>query len=298
MAIDSPRRPEWIKAKAPMGKDYEDVRQLIERLHLHTVCQSARCPNIGECWSERTATFMILGDACTRNCGFCAVECRRPEPVDPEEPQRVAAAAAALELRHAVITSVTRDDLEDGGARIFAETIRAIREKLPGCSVEVLIPDFQGSIDALQIVMDARPDVLNHNVETVPRLYPRIRPQAAYDRSLEVLRRAKELGRAGLTKSGIMVGVGETVDEVVETMRDLRAVGCDILTIGQYLRPSLAHVPIDRYYTPREFEALRSEGLRMGFLHVESGPLVRSSYHAAGQARKGLTDAGTAGRWA
>jgi lipoic acid synthetase len=259
------------------------VRGLVERLRLHTVCQSARCPNIGECWSQRTATFMILGNTCTRNCRFCAVDCGKPAAPDPVEPERVASAAATLKLRHAVVTSVTRDDLPDGGAGVFAETIRAIHARVERCTVEVLIPDFRGSLEALKLVMSSRPEVLNHNVETVPRLYPLVRPQAVYERSIELLRRAKELAPKGLTKSGIMVGIGETSEEIVQVMQDLRHARCDILTIGQYLRPSTEHVPIERYYSPDEFAALRATGLAMGFSHVEAGPLVRSSYHAAGQ---------------
>lgn len=283
VSTTQPRRPEWIKAKAPAGENYEEVLALVRKLHLNTVCQSAHCPNIGECWSARTATFMILGNICTRNCRFCAVDHGSPLPSDPDEPERVASAASVLKLLYAVITSVTRDDLSDGGASIFAATIRAIKEKSPGCRVEVLIPDFQGSEDALRAVMDAQPDVLNHNVETVPRLYPSVRPQAVYQRSLDVLQTANYLTPNGLTKSGLMVGVGETTKEIVEVMTDLRGTGCDILTIGQYLRPSLNHVPISRYYTPQEFEELKSRGLELGFAHVESGPLVRSSYHASEQ---------------
>ena len=290
-------RPTWLKAKAPSGENYEEVKALVESARLHTVCQSAGCPNIGECWRERTATFMILGNTCTRNCRFCAVNHGRPEAADQDEPRRVADAVAHLKLKHAVITSVTRDDLPDGGAGIFAETIRLIHANVPGCTVEVLIPDFQGDWDALGTVLDAAPEVLNHNVETVERLYPEIRPQAVYGRSLDLLRAAKSraaypgnrirdnisrmISRGMRTKSGLMVGVGETWEEVVQTMRDLREVDCDILTIGQYLAPSKEHAPIARYYTPEEFAELKRIGLRMGFGYVESGPLVRSSYHAA-----------------
>lgn len=277
-------KPPWIKARAPAGENYAQVRALVERLGLHTVCQSARCPNIGECWHARTATFMILGSVCTRNCGFCAIETGQPGAVDPAEPERVARAVAALGLKHAVITSVTRDDLPDGGSSIFAGTIGAIRRLVPDSSVEVLVPDFRGSDSALAEVVRARPDILNHNLETVPRLYPLIRPQAGYGGSIELLGRAKELDPEMLTKSGLMVGVGELAAEVVQVMRDLRAVGCDILTIGQYLRPSPEHAPIARYYAPEEFGELRQAGIAMGFRHVESGPLVRSSYHAAEQA--------------
>lgn len=254
---------------------------LVTGLKLHTVCQSARCPNMGECWHERTATFLILGDTCTRNCGFCAVKTGCPSPADENEPKRVAEAVAVLSLKHAVITSVNRDDLPDGGAGIFAETIRAIRKKLPTCSTEVLIPDFRGNWDSLQLVVDARPDILNHNVETVPRMYPKVRPQADYKTSVELLRKAKEMDASITTKSGIMVGVGETLDEIQQVMLDLREADCDILTIGQYLRPSFDHVPISKYYTPEEFEQMRLLGMNIAFKHIESGPLVRSSYHAA-----------------
>lgn len=276
-------KPPWIKAKAPAGENYSQVRALVDRMELHTVCQSAHCPNIGECWHAKTATFMILGNTCTRNCRFCAVDSGRPEPVDENEPERVGEAVRILGLRHAVITSVTRDDVPDGGASIFAETIRAIRRLHPGCSIEVLIPDFAGSEESLRTVVEAKPDILNHNIETVDRMYPHIRPQAIYKRSLELLSRSKEMDQTVLTKTGIMVGVGETIPEIVETMKDLREIDCNILTIGQYLRPSVNHVPIDRYYTPEEFEELKKTGLELGFRHVESAPLVRSSYHAAEQ---------------
>lgn len=272
------QRPTWIKAKAPSGEDYEELKALVESARLHTVCQSAHCPNIGECWRARTATFMILGDTCTRDCRFCAVSHGKPAPVDEDEPRRIVEAVAHLKLRHAVITSVTRDDLVDGGASIFADTIRLIHESVPGCSVEVLIPDFQGDEAALCLVLDAGPEILNHNIETVERLYPVMRPRAVYSRSVELLRRANSL--MFRTKSGLMLGVGETWDEIVHTIRDLRAAGCDLLTIGQYLAPSKDHLPISRYYTPEEFDELKSIGLDMGFEHIESGPLVRSSYHA------------------
>jgi len=283
------RRPDWIKAKAPAGASYEEVKRLVESARLHTVCQSANCPNIGECWRARTATFMILGEVCTRNCRFCAVSHGAPGPVDEDEPRRVAEAVAYLDLRHAVITSVTRDDISDGGARIFADTIRLIREQMPWCTVEVLIPDFQGDEAALRTVTEAGPDILNHNIETVKRCYALVRPQADYARSLEVLRRAKLIRAAATlrTKSGLMVGVGETWEEVLDAMRNLREVGCDILTVGQYLAPSPEHVPISAYYTPDQFDELRRLGLAMGFEHVESGPLVRSSYHAGDHARVG-----------
>ncbi len=276
-----PRRPPWLKAPAPAGDNYRELKDLVARLHLHTVCESAACPNIGECWNRRTATFMILGNVCTRRCGFCAVRKGAPLEVDYDEPRRVAEAAAALGLRYAVVTSVNRDDRKDGGAELFALTIRAIRERVAGCRVEVLIPDFQGSHEALARVLEARPDVLNHNVETVPRLYRQVRPGARYRRSLEILAGAKRAAPGIPTKSGVMAGLGETEAEVIDLMRDLAACGVDIFTVGQYLRPSPRHLPIARYYAPAEFEALRSAGYAMGFAHVEAGPLVRSSYHAA-----------------
>lgn len=275
------KRPDWIKAKAPSGANYEEVKRLVESARLHTVCQSANCPNIGECWHSRTATFMILGNTCTRNCRFCAVDSGKPAPPDPDEPRRVAEAVAYLGLRHAVITSVTRDDLPDGGASIFAETIRRIRGLLDNCSIEVLIPDFQGDETALRLVLEAGPDILNHNVETVERCYSSIRPQAVYSRSIELIRCAKILAPHVRTKSGIMVGAGETWEEILQTMRDLRAADCDILTIGQYLAPSKNHAPLLKYYSPDEFLALKETASRMGFGYVESGPLVRSSYHAS-----------------
>jgi lipoic acid synthetase len=251
-----------------------------EWLNLHTVCEEARCPNIGECWNNRTATFMILGNVCTRSCGFCAVLTGKPTELDLDEPRRVADAARQMGLKHAVITSVNRDELGDGGASVFAATIREIRDQVPGCTVEVLTPDFKGDQDAIRTVIDARPDTFNHNIETVPRLYPAVRPQAKYRRSLEVLRYAKELNPDGLTKSGFMVGLGEVEEEIRRTMLDLREHEVDILTIGQYLRPSENHLPMSRYYAPKEFATFRKLGLEMGFRHVESGPLVRSSYHA------------------
>jgi len=275
-----PQRPKWLRAPAPAGENYRELKDLIGRLRLHTVCESAACPNVGECWNQRTATFMILGNICTRRCGFCAVAKGAPLPIDYDEPGRVAAAVAAMGLRFAVITSVNRDDRKDGGAELFALTIQAFRERVPGCGIEVLIPDFQGSRDALRIVMEARPDVLNHNTETVPRLYRRVRLGARYERSLELLAGAKQLRPECPTKSGLMLGLGETIEEVLAAMRDLRARCVDILTLGQYLRPSPQHLPIERYVTPGEFAVLRQAGLEMGFRHVESGPLVRSSYHA------------------
>jgi lipoic acid synthetase len=275
------KRPEWVRAPAPVGENYREVKSLIGSLRLHTVCESAACPNVGECWNHRTATFMILGNVCTRRCGFCAVGKGAPLPVDEDEPIRVAEAAAMLGLEYAVITSVNRDDREDGGAALFAATIRAIRARLPGCKVEVLIPDFQGAHAAVDMVLEAEPDVLNHNVETVPRLYRQVRQGACYERSLDILSYAKHLHPHIPTKSGLMLGLGETNDEVLQAMRDLRAQNVDLLTIGQYLQPSPKHLPILRYPTPEEFAELRRAGLAMGFAHVESGPLVRSSYHAA-----------------
>jgi len=272
------RRPEWLKVRVPGGEQYTTIKNLVGQQRLHTVCEEARCPNMGECWSAGTATFMILGDTCTRSCGFCAVKTGRPGTLDRDEPRRVADAVKQMGLRHTVITSVNRDERKDGGAPIFAETIRLIREEVPGCKIEVLIPDFKGSEEALNIVLDAQPDVLNHNVETVPRLYRIVRPQAKYKQSLELLHRAKK--RNFLTKSGIMVGIGENPDEVLELMQDLRNVKCDILTIGQYLQPTKNHLPIERYVHPDEFSMYREKGREMGFKHVESGPLVRSSYHA------------------
>jgi len=274
-------RPRWLRAPAPSGENYRELKALIERLRLHTVCESAACPNVGECWNHRTATFMILGNVCTRRCGFCAVQKGAPLPVDYDEPQRVAEAVEAMGLKFAVITSVNRDDREDGGAELFALTIRAIRRRVPGCGVEVLVPDFQGSREAVGIVMDATPDVLNHNTETVPRLYRQVRLGARYERSLDVLAYAKKVAPQTPTKSGLMLGLGETAQEVREVMRDLRAHQVEILTLGQYLRPSPKHLPIVRYVTPEEFADFRIAGYEMGFAHVESGPLVRSSYHAA-----------------
>jgi lipoic acid synthetase len=274
-------RPKWLRAPAPVGENYRELKGLIERLRLHTVCESAACPNVGECWNHRTATFMILGNVCTRRCGFCAVQKGPPLPVDYDEPSRVADAVAAMGLRFAVITSVNRDDREDGGAELFALTIRAIRDRVPGCGVEVLIPDFQGNGAAVATVMAAAPDVLNHNIETVPRLYRQVRLGARYERSLAVLQTAHDFSPATPTKSGLMVGLGETSDEVLQVMRDLRAHGVGILTIGQYLRPSPQHLPVVRFVTPAEFAEFRQAGAEMGFAHVESGPLVRSSYHAA-----------------
>ena len=274
-------RPKWLRAPAPSGDNYRELKELIGRLRLHTVCESAACPNVGECWNRRTATFMMLGNVCTRRCGFCAVQKGAPLPVDYDEPRRVAEAVAAMGLKFAVITSVNRDDREDGGAELFAMVIRAIRERVPGCGVEVLVPDFQGSHGAVETVMEAAPDVLNHNTETVPRLYRQVRLGARYERSLDVLAYAKSISPGTPTKSGLMLGLGETADEVLNTMRDLRAHRVDVLTLGQYLRPSPKHLPIVRYATPEEFAEFRRAGVEMGFAHVESGPLVRSSYHAS-----------------
>jgi lipoic acid synthetase len=280
------RRPPWLRVRAATGEDYHWLKRLMRSKTLHTVCEEANCPNMGECWSHRTATFLILGDTCTRNCRFCMVHTGRPGPLDPAEPEHVAQAVQAMDLRHAVITSVDRDDLPDGGADVFAAVIRRIRALQPGCTVEVLIPDFRGKIEPLKVVMDERPDILGHNVETVPRLFRDIQPQCRYDWSLGVLGNAKALWPEAVTKSGIMVGLGETTDEVLAAMQDLRDVDVDILTVGQYLAPSKQHAPIARYYTPEEFEMLRQRGEEMGFRWVESAPLVRSSYHAEMQARE------------
>jgi len=275
------QRPDWLRAPAPVGANYRELKSLIERLNLHTVCESAACPNVGECWNQRTATFMILGNVCTRRCGFCAVQKGAPLEVDYDEPRRVAEAVAAMGLRYAVITSVNRDDRKDGGAELFALTIAAIRDRLPGCGVEVLVPDFQGSHAAMDIVMAAAPSVLNHNTETVPRLYRQVRLGAQYERSLDMLAYAKRISPETPVKSGLMLGLGETRDEVLSVMRDLAAHGVGILTLGQYLRPSPKHLPIVRYVPPAEFDEFRRAGEAMGFDHVEAGPLVRSSYHAA-----------------
>jgi lipoic acid synthetase len=286
-ALRARRHPDWLKASMPAGEAVRDLRQLLRGLNLNTVCEEARCPNLGECWDERTATVMILGDVCTRSCGFCAIKTGRPTWFDPDEPRRVAEAVAAMGLAHVVVTSVARDDLPDGGASIFAETIRRVRDRSPGMGVEVLTPDFNGEDPPLRAVMEAGPDILNHNVETVERLQKAVRRRSRYDRSLGVLERAKaharDLGHAAHTKSSIMVGLGEERHELLAAFRDLRAVDCDILTVGQYLRPTMEHLPLVRYYHPDEFADLRGEALAMGFRHVESGPLVRSSYHARDQ---------------
>ncbi|MFQ5818084.1 MAG: lipoyl synthase [Terriglobia bacterium] len=276
-------RPAWLRVRFPGGENYQDLKGLVRRLELHTVCESARCPNIGECWEQRTATFMILGKLCTRACGFCAVAHGRPQGLDQDEPRRVAEGVATMGLDYAVVTSVNRDDVPDGGAAIFAETIRAIRACLPDCKVEVLIPDFRGNWAALATVVCARPDVLNHNTETVPRLYRKVRRGAVYERSLELLRRAKQMDPMLPVKSGIMVGLGETEEEILQTLRDLRAHDVDILTVGQYLQPTPQHLPVVCFYHPEEFAAIKRAGEAMGFRHIEAGPLVRSSYHAKKQ---------------
>jgi lipoic acid synthetase len=280
------RRPEWIKVRAPAGERYDWLRDMMRSKRLHTVCEEARCPNIGECWGSGTATFLLMGDTCTRSCGFCDIKTGRPEPLDWLEPERVARAVKAMQLRHAVITSVNRDERLDGGAPIFGMVIRRIRELQPGCSIEVLIPDFKGSIEALKLVMQARPEILNHNVETVPRLFRKVQPQDRYQWAQATLYNAKQLDSEVLTKSGIMVGLGETFDEVKAVMNDLREWDVDILTIGQYLQPTRKHLPIERYYLPQEFEKLREFGESIGFRWVESGPLVRSSYRAERQVRE------------
>jgi lipoic acid synthetase len=278
------RKPDWLKVRFPGGERYQHLKSLMREENLHTVCEEAHCPNVGECWNAGTATFMILGDVCTRSCGFCAVTTGRPGTIDLIEPLRVARAVRTLGLDYVVITSVNRDDVESGGAEVFAACIKAIRRDDPSVRVEVLIPDFKGNWDALAQVVEARPFVLNHNVETAPRLYPWVRPQARYQRSLELIRRAKQAAPDMLTKSGFMVGLGETRDELFDVMRDLREHDCDIVTIGQYLRPTMQHLPVERYYDPAEYQAFRDYGAELGFTHVEAGPLVRSSYHAEKQA--------------
>ncbi|HTX41210.1 MAG TPA: lipoyl synthase [Acidobacteriaceae bacterium] len=284
----APRRPlpkpDWLRARAPVGDNYHDLKKLARSLNLHTVCESAQCPNIGECWHHKTATFMMLGNTCTRRCGFCAVPKGRPDPIDFDEPRRVAEAVAALGLKFAVITSVNRDDDVIGGARAFVMVIEEIRRQAPGCQVEVLIPDFQGNEQAIRMVVEARPEILNHNTESVPRLYRAVRSGARYERTLCLLQFAKEIEPKTVTKSGVMVGLGEEMHELLQVYRDLATAGVDVLTIGQYLRPSKDHLPIARYYTPDEFAFMKREALAMGFRHVESGPLVRSSYHAHEQA--------------
>ena len=274
-------KPPWFKVRFPAGENYARLKGLMRGLKLHTICEEANCPNMGECWNDLTATFLILGDICTRNCGFCNVKTGRPQGLDRDEPERVAHAVGVLGLRHVVVTSVNRDELEDGGAEVFAATIRCIREAAPDCAVEVLIPDFRGSDAALRAVVDARPDVLGHNVETVPRLYGPVRPGSEYRRSLRLLDGAKDMRPGLLTKSNLLVGFGEGWDELLASMRDIHAARVDVLTIGQYLRPTLRHLGVERFYTPEEFATLKAEGERLGFRHVESGPLVRTSYHAA-----------------
>lgn len=283
VTTDAPRPP-WLRVRFPGGSGFGQVQGLVKSQSLHTVCEEAHCPNIGDCWSRGTATFMILGDVCTRSCGFCAIKTGRPEFLDKEEPARVAAAVSEMGLRHAVITSVNRDELPDGGAAIFADTVTAIRRLSPTTTIEVLIPDFKGDLDALSLVMAAEPEILNHNIETVPRLYGPVRPQAIYERSLAVLKAAKTMTAKGLTKSGLMVGFGETLPEVIAVLRDLRAHDVDIVTVGQYLRPTAEHLPVERYWHPDQFATIRDVGYSLGFRHVESGPLVRSSYHADEQA--------------
>jgi lipoic acid synthetase len=278
-------KPDWIRIKLTTGDNYKEIKSMMRSKTLHTVCEEARCPNIYECWANRTATFMILGDICTRACRFCAVNTGLPTELDLQEPERVAEAAEQMNLRHCVVTSVARDDLKDGGAYIFAETVKAIRRRLPLCSVEVLIPDFMGSEEALKIVMDVKPDILNHNIETVERMSDRVRAKAKYTRSLQLLKNAKAMQPDIPTKSSIMLGVGEQWHEILEAMDDLRSVGCNIMTIGQYLQPSPKHLNVEKYYTPEEFAILKEEGMKRGFSHVESGPLVRSSYHAHEQVK-------------
>ena len=282
------RKPSWLKVRAPGGPNYAEVRRLMGDLNLHTVCEEARCPNIGECWEHRAATFMVLGDVCTRNCAYCAVAHGTPAEYDPDEPVRLAEAVAKLGLQHVVITSVDRDDLPNGGAEIFAGCVREIRTRLPTASVELLIPDFKGSERALKIVLDSEPNILNHNLETVERLYRIARPGGRYQRALTLLANAKRMAPGRLTKSGLMVGLGEEWDELLRAMADLADQEVDIVTLGQYLRPSGGHLPVARYYTPEEFQHLRETGMKMGFRHVEAGPLVRSSYHAWEQAQQAV----------
>ena len=274
------RLPKWLKVKMPGGPNYTKLKGIMRESDLHTVCEEARCPNIGECWERQTATFMILGDTCTRACTYCAVNTGTPSGLDLEEPIRLARTVVNLSLKYVVITSVNRDDLPDGGAFVFAQCIKQIRKNLPSCKIEVLTPDFEGNLDSLQVVMDAGPDTFNHNIETVRRVFPRVRAKGDFDLSLKILSQAREFNRTAVTKSGMMVGLGETMDEIVQTMEDLRKVDCELLTIGQYLRPSQKHAPISKWYTPKEFEELRKQGESLGFKNVASGPLVRSSYHA------------------
>ncbi len=280
------RRPDWIKVRAPSGETFDRLQDLMRVKSLHTVCEEAFCPNMGECWGSGTATFLIMGEICTRTCGFCDIKHGRPTSLDWQEPERVAQAVRLMELKHAVITSVNRDDRRDGGAPIFAMVIHRIRKALPGCSVEVLVPDFKGSLEALKIVLDATPEILNHNVETVPRLFKVVQPQDKYEWSAVILSSVKKINPTSLVKSGLMVGLGETMDEIKEVMRDQRQWGVDILTVGQYLQPSRRHLPISRYYTPEEFKEIKAYGYKIGFRWVEAAPLVRSSYHAAEQVRE------------
>ena len=280
MTTQEGRLPKWLKVKMPGGPNYAKLKGIMRESDLHTVCEEARCPNIGECWERQTATFMILGDTCTRACTYCAVTTGTPSGLDLGEPIRLARTVVNLSLKYVVITSVNRDDLPDGGAFVFAQCIKQIRKSLPSCKIEVLTPDFEGNLDSLRVVMDAGPDTFNHNIETVRRVFPRVRAKGDFDISLEVLSRAKTLNGTAVTKSGMMVGLGETMDEIVQTMVDLRKVDCDLLTIGQYLRPSQKHAPISKWYTPNEFKELKEQGESLGFKHVASGPLVRSSYHA------------------
>ncbi|MCL0054424.1 lipoyl synthase [Dehalococcoidia bacterium] len=277
------RLPKWLKVKMPGGPNYTKLKSIMRESDLHTVCEEARCPNIGECWERQTATFMILGDTCTRACTYCAVNTGTPSGLDLEEPIRLARTVVNLSLKYVVITSVNRDDLPDGGAFVFAQCIKQIRKNLPSCKIEVLTPDFEGNLDSLQVVMDAGPDTFNHNIETVRRVFPRVRAKGDFDLSLKILSQAREFNRTAVTKSGMMVGLGETMDEIVQTMEDLRKADCELLTIGQYLRPSQKHAPISKWYTPKEFEELRKQGENLGFKNVASGPLVRSSYHAEEQ---------------
>lgn len=278
------RRPDWLKVRMPSGGKYNELKGLFRGKQLHTVCEEAMCPNIGECWSSGTATFLLMGDTCTRSCGFCKIKTGRPGALDPDEPRRVAESVQAMGLKHAVLTSVNRDEQKDGGAWVFAESINWIRKLHEGCTIEVLIPDFKGDRHALQTVMDAKPEILNHNTETIPRLYRTVRPQAKYMRSMELLQQAKAMTPSSLTKSGIMLGLGETKDEILQVMDDMRTHDVDIMTMGQYLQPSKFHLPIERYWTPDEFAWLHEKGMQRGFKWVESGPLVRSSYHAGEQA--------------
>ncbi|MDD5434493.1 MAG: lipoyl synthase [Nitrospira sp.] len=286
------RRPDWLKVRLPAGDTYTEINRLLNSSRLNTVCKEARCPNIGECFNQRTATFLILGDVCTRGCRFCNVTKGTTKPVDYEEPERVAAAAREMGLRHVVVTSVTRDDLQDGGAGIYSKTISLIRKFNPESTIEVLIPDFKGSVESLNIVVSEMPDVINHNIETVPRLYKLVRPGAVYEQSLYILEHVKKTRPEIMTKSGLMAGIGEEFDEVVEVMKDLRRAGCEILTIGQYLSPGKRHLPVQRYYHPGEFADLKKKGLELGFRYVESGPLVRSSYHAVNHFQGAAEEAG------